>query len=156
MSALKKLVPARELTSVAFVVAIFLLVGLVNPDFLSAQNIMLCLNGSVVFIMLSAGIAFVIISGEIDVSIGATLGLCATVSAIMIRDGSSWTAAVAAAVAVGLVVGLVNGAGVVAFGIPSIIMTLGTNGVIRGLCYLHSGGTASSAASATSTPAGNG
>jgi AI-2 transport system permease protein len=140
MNRLKNLVPLRELTSVGFVVAIFLLVGVVNPDFLSAQNIMLCLNGSVVFIMLSVGIAFVIISGEIDVSIGATLGLCATISAIMIRDGSSWIAAIAASVAAGLVIGLVNGIGVVGFRIPSIIMTLGTNGVIRGLCYVHSDG----------------
>lgn len=140
MGGLKHYIPIRELTSVGFVVLIFLAVGLVNPDFLSPQNIMLCLNGSVVFITLSAGIAFVIISGEIDVSIGATLGLCATISATMIRDGQSWFLTVAAAVGTGLAIGLVNGVGVVTFRVPSIIMTLGTNGVVRGLCYVYSGG----------------
>ncbi|MCC8116371.1 MAG: ABC transporter permease [Planctomycetes bacterium] len=140
MGGLKRVVPLRELTSVGFVVAIFLMVGMVNPSFLSAQNIMLCLNGSVVFIMLSVGIAFVIISGEIDVSVGATLGLAATVSATMIRDDMPWTVAVIAAVLIGLAVGLVNGVGVVTFKVPSIIMTLGTNGIVRGLCYVYSGG----------------
>ncbi len=140
MGELKRIIPLRELTSVGFVVAIFLLVGMVNPTFLSPQNIMLCLNGSVVFIMLSVGIAFVIISGEIDVSVGATLGLAATVSATMIRDDMPWSLAIAAAVLIGLMVGLLNGVGVVTFKVPSIIMTLGTNGIVRGLCYVYSSG----------------
>jgi AI-2 transport system permease protein len=137
---LKTVAQAREFTSFLFVVALFLIVGAINPDFLSLQNILLSLNGSVVFTMLAVGIAFVIITGEIDVSIGATLGLAATVSAVLIRDGSSWIAAVLAALAVGAAIGLANGIGVMILRIPSIIMTLGINGVVRGLCYVYTGG----------------
>lgn len=140
MCRLKKILKSREISSLAFVVFLFLGVGIVNPDFLSSKNIMLCLNGSVVFTMLAVGIAFVIITGEIDVSIGATLGLSAAVSATMIRDGASWISAILAAVSVGLVIGLVNGFGVIVLKIPSIIMTLGINGIVRGLCYVYTNG----------------
>lgn len=140
MPDLKKILKSREITSLAFVVFLFLGVGAVNPNFLSAQNIMLSLNGSVVFTMLAVGIAFVIITGEIDVSVGATLGLSAAISATLLRDGASWAVAIGAALAVGLLVGLINGFGVVVLKIPSIIMTLGVNGVVRGLCYVYTGG----------------
>ncbi len=137
---LKKILKSREITSLAFVVLLFVGVGAINPNFLSSQNIMLSLNGSVVFTMLAVGIAFVIITAEIDVSVGATLGLSAAVSATLLRDGAPWGVAISAALAVGLVVGLINGFGVVVLKIPSIIMTLGVNGVVRGLCYVYTNG----------------
>lgn len=140
MKTLEKCLRHREVTPLAFVIGLFLAVGAVNPDFLSLQNILLCLNGSVVFTIMAVGIAFVIITGEIDVSVGATLGLAAAVSATLIRDGASWAEAVLCALAIGLAVGLLNGIGVVLFKIPSIIMTLGVNGIVRGMSYLHTEG----------------
>ena len=98
------------------------------------------LNGSVIYIIASIGIAFVIISGEIDVSIGATIGMCAAVSATLIRDGSSVIVALLVAIAIGAVIGLVNGFGVTVLKVPSIIMTLGTCGIIRGLIYVYTDG----------------
>lgn len=136
----KAIIRSREFSSFAFVAMLFLGVGAVNPDFLSPANIMLCLNGSVVLTLLAVGISFVIITGEIDVSIGATLGLTATIAATLIRDGASWAVAVVAALAAGMAVGLVNALGVVVLKIPSIIMTLGVNGVVRGLCYVYTNG----------------
>lgn len=140
MKTLQKLKQSRELSTLLFVVFLFLGVGAIAPDFLSPKNILLVLNGSVVFTMLATGIAFVIISGEIDVSIGATMGMSSAVVAILIRDGASLFAAFAAALAVGLVIGLINGLGTVYLGIPSIIMTLGTNGIVRGFVYVYTGG----------------
>jgi AI-2 transport system permease protein len=136
----KKLLATRELTSFSFVIVLFLLVGIVNSGFLAPENLLLTLNSGVVFTLLAAGAAFVIISGEIDVSTGAVMGLCAAVSASMIRDGAPWPAAVAAAVLTGAACGAVNGAGLMFAKIPSIIMTLGTAGIIRGLIYVYTGG----------------
>lgn len=136
----KKLLKNREFSSLMFVVILFLIVGLVNRDFLRLQNILLTLNASVVFSLLSIGIAFVLITGEIDVSIGAVMGLSAAVSATMIREGMPWGQAVAAAVVIGILCGFVNGIGLIYLQIPSIIMTLGSNGVIRGLIYVYTGG----------------
>lgn len=92
------------------------------------------------FTLLAVGSAFVILTGEIDVSVGATLGLSAAVGATLLRNGSGQLAAIAAALACGAVIGLVNGLGVSVFRIPSLIFTLGVNGVVRGLIYVYTGG----------------
>ena len=84
--------------------------------------------------------AFAIFIGEIDVSVGANLGFTATVVGTMLRDGSNWGAAFAAGILVGLLIGLFNGWGVAVMGVPSLIFTLGTNGVMRGMMYVYSGG----------------
>ena len=59
----KRIVKIRSLFSLAVVIVLFLLVGMVNPDFLGARNLMQTVNSSVVFALLSIGIAFVLIIG---------------------------------------------------------------------------------------------
>lgn len=140
MSYIKKLLKSREINSLVFLIVLFGGVGLVNSDFLSPVSLLNCLNDSVVFTLLAVGIAFVILTGEIDVSIGATLGISAAISSSMLRDGSSWFLAFAVGIGVGIVVGLINGYGVSYLGIPSLIFTLGTNGVVRGLIYVYTHG----------------
>lgn len=136
MDRIKAFLKIKELKTLLFVVILFLGVGCINKDFLSINNIMMCLNGSVVYIVTAIGISFVIISGEIDVSVGATIGLVASVSGMMIRDGSAPLIALMVAVAIGLLIGFINGFGVTKLKIPSIIMTLGTCGIIRGTIYV--------------------
>ena len=93
-----------------------------------------------VFTLLAVGSAFVILTGEIDVSVGATLGMSAAVGATLLRDGSNWAVAILAALAIGAVIGFVNGFGVSVLQIPSLIFTLGVNGVVRGLIYVFTKG----------------
>lgn len=140
MSRAKKLLKTREVSSFIFLIGLFILVGFVNPSFWQPAILMNCFNDSVVFTLLAVGIAFVILTGDIDVSIGAILGLSASVGATMLRDGIGWPAAVLAAVAVGAAIGFMNGYGVSVLGIPSLIFTLGVNGVVRGLIYVYTGG----------------
>ena len=140
MKLIKRILQTRELSSFTFLIVMFLSVGAVNPAFLQPKNLLLTLNGSVVYVLLAIGIAFVILAGEIDVSIGATLGLAAAVSATLLRDGSSWAVAILAAMIVGVIVGLINGFGVTVLKVPSIIMTLGVNGVVRGSIYVFTNG----------------
>lgn len=137
---LKKLLHSREITAFAFILFMFLGVGAINPAFLSPGNIWLCFNSSVVYTVVAIGIALVIITGEIDVSVGATLGMTATICGTMIRDGQPWEAAILTALLVGLLIGVVNGFGVTVLKIPSIIMTLGINGIVRGLIYVYTDG----------------
>lgn len=122
MNRVKKMMKAREAGSLLFLVLLILLVGLVNKDFWQPASLLNCLNDSVVFTLLAVGIAFVILTGEIDVSIGATLGMSAAVGATILRDGGSVVTAVLAAVSVGAVIGLVNGFGVSILNIPSLIL----------------------------------
>jgi AI-2 transport system permease protein len=100
---------------------------------------MLSLNSSVVYAVVAIGISFVIITGEIDVSVGAILGMTAAVCGSMVRDGNAIMGIISALV-IGLSIGLFNGFGVTVLRIPSIIMTLGTNGIVRGLIYVYTDG----------------
>ena len=140
MGFIKKMTKGRESSSIIFLIALYAIVGIINPGFLKPDNIMLCLNGATVYTICAIGMAFVIFTGEIDASIGATLGLSAAVSASMIRDGKSFALAILAAVLIGLVIGTINGVGVAVIKVPSIIMTIGINGIVRGISYVYTGG----------------
>lgn len=140
MQSIKNILKMRSLSSFLFVILLFLIVGIMNSDFLSSQNLLLTINSSVVFTLISIGIAFVIISGEIDVSVGAVMGLSAAISATLIRDGHSAIFALIVILIIGALCGLFNGIGLMYIGIPSIIITLGSNGIIRGLIYVYTKG----------------
>ncbi|MFR1110221.1 MAG: ABC transporter permease [Anaerotruncus colihominis] len=96
-------------------------------------------NSAVVYILIAVGMAFAIIVGEIDVSVGSCLGFVATVVGSLLRDGCNWPLAFAVGILIGAAVGLINGWGVAVMGVPSLIFTLGVNGVLRGAMYLPGG-----------------
>ena len=139
MSVEKKILKARETTSFLFLVALFLIVGIINPSFLTPSNISACFNTSVVYTLIAVGMAFAIFVGEIDVSVGSNMGLVAAVVGTMIQNGSNWLVAFLVGILIGVIVGLVNGWGVAVMKVPSLIFTLGTNGILRGLMYLQVG-----------------
>ena len=90
MNRLKKIMKTHEMSSFLFLAALIFVVGCVNPSFWQPTSILNCFNDSVVFTLLAVGSAFVILTGEIDVSVGATLGMSAAVGATLLRDGSNW------------------------------------------------------------------
>lgn len=137
---MKNVIKSREFMSIVVIVLIFLLVGMFNPSFLGSRNIFQTINGSVVYALVAIGMAFVLFIGEIDVSIGATLGFSAALAGNLITGGQSIFVALIAAIVFGVGVGLFNALGVLYFKIPSIIMTLGTNGIVSGLIYVYTGG----------------
>ena len=137
---MKKILKSREFTSLIVIILIFLLVGAFNPSFLDSKNIFQTINGSVVYTLVAIGMTFVLFIGEIDVSIGATLGLSAAVAGNLISQGKSIVIALIVAGMLGAAIGAFNALGVLYFKIPSIIMTLGTNGIIRGMIYVYTDG----------------
>ncbi|CAM5669704.1 ABC transporter permease [Streptomyces hirsutus] len=89
---------------------------------------------------MAIGVTFVILNGEIDLSVGSTYALSAISTGILISDGWSWGLAAFVGLAVGAVAGLFNGLAVVVLGVPSFIVTLGTLSVFRGVALLISDG----------------
>lgn len=140
MNVLRKLSRARELTSLLFLIALFLIVGAINPAFLSSSSIAACFNTSVVYTLIAVGMAFTLFIGEIDVSVGATLGLVATISGSMLRDGQPLVLAILVGIAIGAAVGIINGWGVAIMHAPSLIFTLGVMGILRGIMYVYTDG----------------
>ena len=135
MNKIKDLFKARWMSSL-----VFLITGIADHNFLTYSNIINCFNTATMYTLLAIGIAFVIMTGEIDVSIGATLGLTAAMTGLIAQSGGSIGKMLLVCVAVGAAVGVVNGMGVAFFGVPSLIFTLGTNGLIRGLIYIVTDG----------------
>ena len=140
MNKVKSLMKARWMSSLIFLLLLFLITGIAEPEFLSYSNIISCFNTATMYTLLAIGIAFVIMTGEIDVSIGSTLGLSAAMTGLIAKQDGSIAVMLLAVVATGAVIGLVNGVGVAYFGVPSLIFTLGTNSVVRGMIYILSDG----------------
>ncbi|MBQ7002930.1 MAG: ABC transporter permease [Oscillospiraceae bacterium] len=128
------------MSSLIFLIALFIITGIADPSFLNYSSIISCFNSATMYTLLAVGIAFVIMTGEIDVSIGATLGITAAMTGMIAQQDGSVLMMLAACIATGAAVGLVNGTGVAYFGVPSLIFTLGTNSVIRGLIYILTDG----------------
>jgi ribose transport system permease protein len=92
--------------------------------------------------ILALGQGAVILSGGLDLSVPWTIGFCGILAAGLIQGSNAATFwAVPLALGVGAFIGLVNGFGVSSLGLPPIVMTLATNGVLQGAALLYSNGT---------------
>ena len=82
---MKNLLKQREMVSIIFIIGLFVVVGLFNPQFLALENIFQIVNNSAVYAMVALGMCFVLFTGEIDVSIGAIVGLTAAITGKMLN-----------------------------------------------------------------------
>jgi len=132
----------RELGILAALALVVIVTTAVNPRFLSAQSIRDLLLNAAIIALLTVGQTLVVVTRNVDLSVGSVLGLTAfmTGSLFLGRPGLPVVAAVLAGVLVGVVCGAVNGA-VTAIGkVPSLVVTLGTLYVFRGIDYAWAGG----------------
>ena len=86
--------------------------------------------------IMAVGATFVIIAGEIDLSVGSIYVLASMVIGMLLQSGMNWVLALVIAIGVGALAGLVNGLLTVGLGLPSFIVTLGTLSVFRGIALL--------------------
>lgn len=113
-----------------------------NPHFLSAQSVRDLLLGATLLTVLAVGQTLVLITRNVDLSVGSVLGLSAfAVGSLFVAFPALPTgAAVAAGVAVGVVCGTVNGVLVAAARVPALVVTLGTLYVFRGVDHWWAAG----------------
>ena len=127
----------REL---GILLALLLLIAgtaLANSRFLSAQSIKDLLLGSTILAILAVGQAIVVITRNVDLSIGSVLGLSAfaTGSLFLASPGLAIPVVLVVGLALGAVCGAVNGALIAAARAPALVVTLGTLYVFRGIGY---------------------
>ena len=121
------------------VLALMLVVGGSRyENFLSARVISNLFINNSFLIVLAVGMTFVILTGGIDLSVGAVVALSTCVSAWMLTHGWPAVVAIPAAVLVGTVIGLAVGVMVHVFEIQPFIATLAAMFLARGLCYVIS------------------
>jgi len=133
---------ARELSILAALVLLVGVTAVTNPRFLSAQSIKDLLLSSTILAITAVGQAVVIITRNVDLSVGSVLGLAAfaTGSLFLAAPGLPIPVAILVATALGAVCGAVNGALIAAARVPALVVTLGTLYVFRGIDYTWAGG----------------
>ena len=143
---------SRKLTERVFriresgIIAVFLVfvavTTAIQPSFLNEQNIQFLLVNTVVYALLALGETMVVVSRNVDLSIGSVLGLSAYVSASLFgpHPGIPIPVVFLVGLGIGLACGMANGLMVALGRVPSLVVTLATLYIIRGIDILIVGG----------------
>jgi rhamnose transport system permease protein len=113
--------------SVAFALAALLLVlAVLAPGFFQRSQLLSILTAAVPVLVVACGVALVIISRQIDISIGSQFALCSVLLGLLIRAHWPMPAAAVVVMLAGAALGAFNGALIAGLGLPSIVVTLAT------------------------------
>jgi rhamnose transport system permease protein len=125
-----------EALLVAVAVAIFVANSLASPYFLNAWSLSDLTFNFTEKALIALAMALLIISGEIDLSVAAVVALASTLMGMAVQAGADTPALVIIGVCVGLACGAFNGLMVTGLGLPSIVVTIGTMSLFRGISYI--------------------
>lgn len=137
---MKTLLKNRELSAFFAIVALFIVLVALNPAYFSLQTLAMIFASSQILCLLALGATLVMLTRNIDVSVGSTVGLCAIAVGVALNNGYGLATAIAFALTIGALAGAFNGLLVVGLRIPAIVATLGTLGLYRGVMLLWTGG----------------
>lgn len=137
---MKTLFKNRELSAFFAIVALFAVLVALNPAYFSLQTLAMIFASSQILCLLALGATLVMLTRNIDVSVGSTVGLSAIAVGVALNNGYGLATAIAFALAIGVLAGAFNGLLVVGLRIPAIVATLGTLGLYRGVMLLWTGG----------------
>ena len=133
----------RELPVTVALIALVIITTVVNPLFLSPQGVKDLLLNATIVIILAVGQALVIITRNVDLSVGSILGLVAfgTGTLFVTVPGIPIVVVFLAGMLLGALLGAVNGLLVTVAKVPALVITLGTLYIYRGLNNAWAGGT---------------
>lgn len=143
----------RESGLILFWLAIIALFALASPQFLSLDSLRAITNASYIELTVAGGMAAIIISGRIDLSVGSVVGVAAYAAGAALSGGVDPIVAAALAVVAGLACGAINGVLVAVLKVPAIIATLGSATFFRGALFIAAPQLAGTMISASQLPA---
>jgi rhamnose transport system permease protein len=117
-------------------VGIFFLNSFASPYFLDPWNLSDATFNFTEKAMIAFAMAMLIVAGEIDLSVASIVALASTAMGLAMQAGVGVPGLVAVGIATGLVCGAVNGVLVARIGLPSIVVTIGTMSLFRGISYI--------------------
>lgn len=134
---LKRLLRRNETVLLIAIIVFSLIIGSRSAEFFTVANLFDILRSSFVQLIFALGVLIVIVSGGIDVSF-PIVGIFAGYAAVVIMqkfelNGESLLIPIILAIVIGVLLGGVNAIAIAGFGIPTLIATLGTAGVFRGI-----------------------
>jgi rhamnose transport system permease protein len=137
-----RLLVVRELGILLALALLVAVTAAVNPRFLSAQSIRDLLLGSAILVILAVGQTVVIVTRNVDLSVGSILGLIAFAVGKLFVSSPATPIALAflAGIGLGALCGAVNGGLIAAARVPALVITLGTLYVFRGIDFSWASG----------------
>jgi ribose/xylose/arabinose/galactoside ABC-type transport system permease subunit len=130
----------QEIVILAALIVLFVGVGLYNPRFISTNNLTSMFVGNAYIAIAAIGMSMVIISGNIDVSVGSLIGVLGTISGTMAVSGYPIILCWVAPILIGMVINAGVGVLVAYVKIPSIVVTLGMLSILKGGLISVTGG----------------
>ncbi|MEM9951104.1 MAG: ABC transporter permease [Chloroflexota bacterium] len=137
---LRTLMSNQESAIIIALVLLLLIVGINNPRFLSTRNILDVIQGNAYIAVAAIGMSMVIVTGNIDISVGSLIGLLAIVSGRLVVGGAPIWVAWLAPLLVGAAIGALIGFIVAYLRVPSIVVTLGMFSILKGVLILWTNG----------------
>jgi rhamnose transport system permease protein len=125
----------ETLLVVLLVICISLGSGL-SPYFLSGFNFYALTSNAMEIAIMALPMTLIVIVGEIDLSVASVLGLSSVVLGQLWQTGHPMWFCIVAVLLIGLVAGFINGILVTWLGLPSLVVTIGSLGLFRGLAYV--------------------
>jgi len=129
----------QVLTVTVGLIMLCIVFGILNPAFFSGRNIGNLLRQIAPILLIGIGQSYVLITGNIDLSIGSVVGMSCMISATLMTKGVNPWAAVLITLIASLVVGFINGHLVATCQLPPFIATLGTMTIARGIAQIVNG-----------------
>ncbi len=132
---MKKFNFAWEHGVVVFLICVIGAGSLMSPYFATTDNLSFVLQDVGEIAIIALAMTYLIIAGEIDLSVASTLNLSSAALGFAFRNGISFEVSIVIGLLVGLICGLINGYLVTIIGLPSLAVTIGTLALYRGLAY---------------------
>ena len=120
-------------------IVLYIVFGLIEPNIFTTNNMLNLLRSMAKYLLVGVGQGVILITGNIDLSIGSVVAMSAMISATMMSKGVAAIIAILAAIVCCLAVGVINGVLVGKFKLPPFIATLGTMFCARGVAYMANG-----------------
>ena len=121
----------REASVASAIAALAFVLAVAAPGYFSVENLSDLFLANLPVLPVAIGMTLVVVTGEIDISVGSTFAICGVAAGILSKSGAPVWLAGAAACLLGAVFGSLNGALVAYLGIPSIVVTLATMTALR-------------------------
>lgn len=135
-SPLTQALKSWEALLVVVLIAIFIINSLASPYFLNVWNLSDATFNFTEKAMIAFAMALLIIAGEIDLSVASIIALASTAMGLVMTLGYGTPVIALTGIATGLLCGAINGTFVARFGLPSIVVTIGTMSLFRGISFI--------------------
>ncbi|MEL0032918.1 MAG: ABC transporter permease [Paracoccaceae bacterium] len=135
-SAMQRRLKSWETLLLAVAVAIFIFNSFASPYFLNAWNLSDATFNFTEKAMIAFAMALLIIAGEIDLSVASIIALASTAMGAAVQAGVGTPVLIIVGISTGLICGAFNGVLVTRWGLPSIVVTIGTMSLFRGISYI--------------------